>query len=151
MTKLRPEPAYWILAGGRGLCLSMISTASMVYQIHRVGLNPLQLVLVGTTLELSVFLFEVPTGVVADVYSRRLSIIIGMFLIGLGFIVQGSLPVFTANSALSWAWNQFQKRPSDFCPQSEEARSKLAGSRARVLGARIMKVLLDVRPSRVGR
>ena len=67
MTKLRPEPAYWILAGGRGLCLSMISTASMVYQIHRVGLNPLQLVLVGTTLELSVFLFEVPTGVVADV------------------------------------------------------------------------------------
>src|SRR2546422_4061910 len=53
----------------------------------------------------------------------------------------GSLPVFTANSALSWAWNQFQKRPSDFCPQSEEARSKLAGSRARVVGARIMKVL----------
>src|SRR5207245_11792993 len=53
----------------------------------------------------------------------------------------GSLPVFTANRALSWAWNQFQKRPSDFCPQSEEARSKLAGSRARVVGARIMKVL----------
>src|SRR3989475_6226291 len=53
----------------------------------------------------------------------------------------GSLPVFTANSALSWAWNQFQKRPSGFCPQSEEARSKLAGSRATVLGARSMKVL----------
>jgi len=104
MTKLRPEPAYWILAGGRGLCLSMISTASMVYQINRVGLNPLQLVLVGTTLELSVFLFEVPTGVVADVYSRRLSIIIGMFLIGLGFIVQGSLPVFTAVLAAQVLW-----------------------------------------------
>lgn len=104
MPKLRPEPAYWILAGGRGLCLSMISTASMVYQIHRVGLNPLQLVLVGTTLELSVFLCEVPTGVVADVYSRRLSIISGMFLIGLGFIVQGSLPVFTAVLAAQVLW-----------------------------------------------
>jgi DHA3 family tetracycline resistance protein-like MFS transporter len=32
--------------------------------------------------------------VVADVYSRRLSIIIGMFLIGLGFILEGSFPLF---------------------------------------------------------
>ncbi|MFM8323105.1 MAG: MFS transporter, partial [Chloroflexota bacterium] len=39
-------------------------------------------------------LFEVPTGVVADVYSRRLSIIIGMFLIGTGFLVEGSFPNF---------------------------------------------------------
>jgi DHA3 family tetracycline resistance protein-like MFS transporter len=38
--------------------------------------------------------FEVPTGVVADVYSRRLSIIIGMFLIGLGFLVEGTFPIF---------------------------------------------------------
>jgi len=96
MKKLQPELAYRILVGGRGLCLSMIFTASMVYQINRVGLSPLQLVLVGTTLELSVFLFEVPTGVVADVYSRRLSLLIGTFLIGLGFIVEGSLPVFSA-------------------------------------------------------
>jgi DHA3 family tetracycline resistance protein-like MFS transporter len=57
-------------------------------------LTPLQLVLVGTTLELSVFIFEIPTGVVADVYSRRLSIIIGMFLIGLGFLLEGTFPIF---------------------------------------------------------
>jgi hypothetical protein len=34
-----------------------------------VDLNPLQLV--GTLLEAAVFLFEVPTGVMADVYNRR--------------------------------------------------------------------------------
>ncbi len=75
---------------------SMIFTASMVYQVTRVGLTPLQLVLVGTTLELSVFLFEVPTGVIADIYSRRLSIIIGYFVMGLGFLVEGSFPLFAA-------------------------------------------------------
>jgi DHA3 family tetracycline resistance protein-like MFS transporter len=94
--KLRPETAYWILTGGRALLSSMIFTASVVYQINRVGLSPLQLVLVGTTLELSVLLFEVPTGVVADVYSRRLSILIGLALIGLGFLVEGALPFFAA-------------------------------------------------------
>jgi DHA3 family tetracycline resistance protein-like MFS transporter len=76
------------------LIFSMIFTASSVYQITIAGLTPLQLVLVGTTLEATVFIFEVPTGIVADVYSRRLSIIIGMFLIGLGFILEGSLPLF---------------------------------------------------------
>ena len=48
----------------------------------------------GTTLEASIFLFEVPTGVVADVYSRRLSVILGYVLIGLGFLVWGALPLF---------------------------------------------------------
>lgn len=68
-------------------------TTNMVYQVSAVGLNPLQLVLVGTTLELSAFLFEIPTGVLADVYSRRLSVIIGYFLIGIGFMVE-AVPTF---------------------------------------------------------
>lgn len=66
---------------------------NMVYQVAMVGLNPLQLVLVGTTLELAAFIFEIPTGVLADVYSRRLSVIIGYCVIGLGFLVE-SIPTF---------------------------------------------------------
>jgi DHA3 family tetracycline resistance protein-like MFS transporter len=76
------------------LLFSMMFTVDAVYQVEMVGLNALQLVLVGTTLELAAFLFEVPTGVVADVFSRRLSIIIGMFIMGLGFVVEGSFPFF---------------------------------------------------------
>jgi DHA3 family tetracycline resistance protein-like MFS transporter len=94
LKKLGAYKTFLFLEGSTGLLLPMIFTASAVYQITVAGLSPLQLVLVGTTLEASVFLFEVPTGVVADVYSRRLSIIIGMFLIGLGFIVEGSFPLF---------------------------------------------------------
>jgi DHA3 family tetracycline resistance protein-like MFS transporter len=87
-------PVYLTMQGALALFTSMIFTASSIYQVTVAGLTPLQLVLVGTMLELSVFLFEVPTGVVADVYSRRLSIIIGMFLIGLGFILEGTFPIF---------------------------------------------------------
>jgi MFS transporter, DHA3 family, tetracycline resistance protein len=49
---------------------------------------------VGTTLEISAFLFEIPTGIVADVYSRRLSIIIGYLLMGVGFLIEGLFPFF---------------------------------------------------------
>jgi DHA3 family tetracycline resistance protein-like MFS transporter len=76
----------------------------MLYQVTVVQLTPLQLVLVGTILETTVFLFEIPTGVLADVKSRRLSIIIGYALIGLGFIVEGSLPFFAAVALAQVVW-----------------------------------------------
>ena len=73
---------------------SMMFVTMSLYEATVAGLTPLQLVLVGTTLEVSAFLFEVPTGVVADVFSRRLSIIIGYVLMGIGFLVEGFSPSF---------------------------------------------------------
>ncbi len=87
---------YLILSGGSSLLFSTIFTINLVYQAEVVGLTPLQLVLVGTTLEASAFLFEIPTGIVADLYSRRLSVIVGFLLIGIGFTIEGSLPFFWA-------------------------------------------------------
>jgi DHA3 family tetracycline resistance protein-like MFS transporter len=72
----------------------MIFVASSLYQVTTAGLTPLQLVLVGTTLELAVFVFEIPTGVIADVYSRKLSVVIGFSLMGIGFLVEGFFPAF---------------------------------------------------------
>lgn len=95
---------YLLLEGGSAFFLALVFTVNMVYQATVVGLNPLQLVLVGTTLEVVVFAFEVPTGIVADVYSRRLSIIIGVFLIGAGFVVEGAFPVFGAVLAAQVLW-----------------------------------------------
>jgi Major Facilitator Superfamily. len=64
--------------------------------VQTVGLNPFQLVLVGTVLELTAFIAEVPTGIIADVYSRRLSIIIGYVVVGIGLMLEGSIPQFWA-------------------------------------------------------
>lgn len=78
------------------LFFAVIATANILYQVQMVGLNPFQLVLVGTVLELTAFIAEVPTGIIADVYSRRLSIIIGFVLMGIGFMLEGSIPQFWA-------------------------------------------------------
>ncbi|MED1644891.1 MFS transporter [Brevibacillus agri] len=81
-------------------------TTYALYYIAALGLNPFELLLVGMVLELSVLLFEGVTGVVADTYSRRLSVIIGMFLLGTAFVLQGILPaidgVLPFVSAFMW-------------------------------------------------
>ena len=88
-----PVPVYYLLSGGSAFCYALSFTLTMVYQVQQIGLSPLQLVLVGTVLEASVFLGEVPTGIVADVYSRKLSLLIGFVLIGCGLAVC-VVPVF---------------------------------------------------------
>ena len=94
--RLRAYPVYLILVGASSFFFALITTVNLVYQVEVARLNPLQLVLVGTMLESVILLCEVPTGVLADVYSRRLSVIIGVFLIGAGFLVEGTFPVFGA-------------------------------------------------------
>lgn len=87
---------YLVNAGGGAFIGSLIFTPLAVYYVTTVGLDPLQLVLVGTVLEGTIILFEVPTGVVADVYSRRLSVILGRLLFGVAFVLEGSMPAFAA-------------------------------------------------------
>ena len=95
MRRTSPRAVFLWMSGAQSLLFSLVFTVNMVYQATVVGLNPLQLVLVGTTLEVAYFLFEVPTGIVADVRSRKLSVLIGFGLIGTGFMVE-AIPRFGA-------------------------------------------------------
>ncbi len=90
------ERVYLVLRAAQALADAVMFTVYVVYFVQAARLDPLQLVLVGTVLELTYFLGEVPTGVVADVYSRRLSVIIGVLLLGASFVLTGALPVFLA-------------------------------------------------------
>jgi DHA3 family tetracycline resistance protein-like MFS transporter len=67
-----------------------------VYYVQTLHLNPLELVLVGTVMEATIFLFEVPTGVIADTFSRRASVIAGLALQGGALILTGVVPNFAA-------------------------------------------------------
>ena len=82
-----PRRIYLAYSAATGFAFWMAATATSVYLITRLGLNPLELVLVGTVLEITVTLCEVPTGVVADTVSRKLSILIGLALIAAGFVL----------------------------------------------------------------
>lgn len=102
--KLSAYRIYVLFSALTSLFFSLVFTVNMVYQVEVIRLNPLQLVLVGTTLEITCFLFEIPTGIVADIYSRKLSVIIGTVLIGLGFILEGALSKFAAVIAAQILW-----------------------------------------------
>ena len=79
---------------GLELFLSMPTWDVMsVYLVSELDLSPLQLVLMGTAMEGAVFLCEIPTGVLADTYSRRLSLIVGFLGMGFAWILVG---VFSA-------------------------------------------------------
>ena len=99
-----PTHLFLAINGGRALFNALVFTINLIYQVQTVGLNPLQLVLVGTVLEVTVVLFEVPTGVVADVYSRRLSVIVGLALVGCGFLLEGSIAMFWAVLGAQVLW-----------------------------------------------
>ena len=91
---MKPEKLYYLYSGSVYFFFNLVFTINGIYFVESVGLNPLQLVLVGTVVETSALLFEIPTGVFADMYGRRKSIIIGLTILGVSFILEGSLPFF---------------------------------------------------------
>lgn len=91
----RSAPAiYLTIDAVTGFAFYTMATLASVYRISSAGLDPLQLVLVGTALEATTFLFEIPTGILADTISRRRSVIVGTFLTGVGFMIEASFPRF---------------------------------------------------------
>jgi DHA3 family tetracycline resistance protein-like MFS transporter len=93
-SKLNARFVYLFIEFSASAFFSMMFVTTSLYEATIAGLTAVQLILVGTALEISAFVFEVPTGIVADVYSRRLSIIIGYLLMGFGFLVEGFFPAF---------------------------------------------------------
>jgi DHA3 family tetracycline resistance protein-like MFS transporter len=91
----RPDAykVYLFLSFTSGI-LFAASFGTPFYETITARLTPLQLVLVGTARQLSMLLFEVPTGVVADMVSRRLSVILGHTLMGLGLVAESLFPSF---------------------------------------------------------
>ena len=98
MRRADPTRLYYVLE----FLLAMPTWVAMaVYLVSVLHFSPLQLVLMGTAMEAAVFLCEVPTGVVADTYSRRLSLIVGYVGMGLAWMLVG---VFSAAWAIIGLW-----------------------------------------------
>ncbi len=95
---------YYLIEAMSPFFFAVAFTTNAIYRFEEAGLNPLQLVLLGTMLEGSIFLFEIPTGIVADLKSRRLSVVIGYLLIGIGLILEGSLPLFATILLAQAVW-----------------------------------------------
>jgi MFS transporter, DHA3 family, tetracycline resistance protein len=83
-------------------------TMAAAFFVRELGMSPLALVLTGTALELAYFFFEVPTGIVADTYSRRFSMLVGLLVLGVAFVVTGLAGsvavVIVAAAVMGFGW-----------------------------------------------
>lgn len=107
MNTLETKHVYYIMHMIISLASSIMFTTYAIYYIEELGLNPLQLILIGTAIELTVIIFESVTGVVADTYSRRISIIIATFILGAAFIFEGSIPYLTGSTVVAGVLSAF--------------------------------------------
>jgi len=94
--RLSAGGVYLLIGAWVGLAFALIMASYALYYITIAHLDALQLVLVGTALEASYFVFEIPTGVLADTLSRRMSVIAGFGIIGVAWAGQGLIPTFAA-------------------------------------------------------
>jgi MFS transporter, DHA3 family, tetracycline resistance protein len=85
---------YLILEAGTSFLLGITYATITVYWVVSGRLNPLQLLLLGTGLELTYFVLQLPTGVLADMVSRRLCVLAGLFIVGLALVIEGLSPSF---------------------------------------------------------
>ncbi len=97
-------PTYLLYRGARAFAANTAFTLNLVYQIRTVGLGPFELIMVGTVLEVTCLVAQVPTGIIADLYSRRLSVVIGCLLTGAGVLVEGLVPAYLAVLVASVVW-----------------------------------------------
>ena len=151
MFTLRPYPVYLGIKGAFALFFMLWATVASVYRIEEVGLDPLRLVLLGTALEVAILVFEVPTGVLADTYGRRRSVITGFLLMGSGFALEGAVPVFWAVLAAQAVWGvgytfisgALEAWIADEAPGRELGRVYLRGEQADYAGS-LLGVILSV-------
>jgi MFS transporter, DHA3 family, tetracycline resistance protein len=89
---MAPMRTWMVYQGVWSFASGLSWTTAVVYFLRDVHMTPLELVLAGTALELSYFVFEVPTGVVADLYSRKLSMVASAILSGAAMVLIGAVP-----------------------------------------------------------
>jgi MFS transporter, DHA3 family, tetracycline resistance protein len=95
---------YLVLESATALLQAIVWTTAAVYFISHAHLGPLQLILLGTVMEASILVFEIPTGIVADAVSRRRSVLLGTTLMGIALVLTGGLSSFPALLGAQALW-----------------------------------------------
>ena len=108
MRRFSATTTWYVYEGVASFFWTLSFTVAAVFFVLELGLSPLELVLVGTAMELAVFVFEVPTGIVADTYGRKRSVVIGMFVLGGSYLLVGtataSLGAILAYAVWGFGW-----------------------------------------------
>jgi MFS family permease len=104
MTRLPAVGVFLALEGLASFASMLTFTVTNVYYVREIGMSPLLLVLCGTAMELAIVVFEIPTGVVADTFGRRASVILSFAVTGVATVLFGVLTAPWAIVAAYGLW-----------------------------------------------
>jgi MFS transporter, DHA3 family, tetracycline resistance protein len=99
-----PAVAYYILKCGYAFFFTMVVSVSLIFQTTEVELSAFQLLIVAAALQGAILVSEMPTGVLADTYGRKRSVLIGLLLLGVGMSLSGAFANFWPILAGSLIW-----------------------------------------------
>ena len=94
MKRLPPESVYYIRTAVWEFNSGLIFTSIWVLYYTVMSLSLVEVSLLYIVITISNLVLEVPTGVLADMYSRRLSVILGGVFIGITYVMMGVFPTF---------------------------------------------------------
>lgn len=147
MRRLDAHRVWLGYQGVEAFAFSLGWTVAAVFFVRELGLSPLELVLTGTVMEIAYFLFEVPTGIVADIYSRRTSIVIGVVGLGVAFawtgLAGGVAGVLAAAALMGFAWT-FKSGAAETWLADEVGLDAVGGSYQRGAQAARIGALLGI-------
>lgn len=121
-----PRRLYLLNGFMLGALAGIFYLGSVVWWVVDLDLSPLRLTVLGTVMEVAVLLSESPTGVVADVYSRKWSIVVSWVVMGVAQILTpltAALPVLLLWQAL-WGFGYTFQSGADTAWVTDELGSE---------------------------
>jgi DHA3 family tetracycline resistance protein-like MFS transporter len=93
-SRVNPYGLFLAYSAGMALLTTVAFTTSVVYWVQSAHLNPFQLLVLGTVLEAVYFVLQIPTGLLADLTSRRACVVAGVLVYAAALLLQGAVPTF---------------------------------------------------------
>ncbi len=102
--RYRARRAYYVFRCIAPFVFAMWLTMANLYFATVITDDPFRLSLLLVVLETATFAFEVPTGLIADSFSRKWSIVIGYIIWGAGFLLQALIPIYEVTLLSQVIW-----------------------------------------------
>ncbi|MEV3936700.1 MFS transporter [Glycomyces sp. NPDC049804] len=88
-SRVNPYRLYLAMRVGLSFLVATGFTTSVVYRVEAGGMNPFELLMIGTVLEVAYLVLQLPTGFLADLVSRRACVVAGYGVYAGGLVWQG--------------------------------------------------------------
>ena len=103
-SRRRARRAYYVFRTVAPFAFALWLAMANLYFATAITADPFRLAMLLVVLEVSSFAFETPTGLIADSFSRKWSMVIGYLIWGGGFLLQAFVPIYEVTLVSQAIW-----------------------------------------------